>query len=80
MKLSDRRQKESETLGELGQYIRRLPNLAYPATPADLKETLSKVQFIDAIQGADTRLHIKQARSVNLNDVIRHAVELAAFN
>ena len=66
-------------MGELGQDIRRLTNLAYPYAPADLKETLAKEQFLDALQSADMRLRIKQARPVSLNDAIRHAVELEAF-
>jgi hypothetical protein len=79
VQLRDRRQKASETLGELGQDIRRLNNLAYPSAPADLKETLAKDQFLDALQSADMRLRIKQVRPVSLNDAIRHAVELEAF-
>lgn len=79
VQLRDRRQKASETLGELGQDIRRLNNLAYPSAPAYLKETLAKYQFLDALQSADMRLCIKQVRPVSLNDAIRHAVELEAF-
>jgi hypothetical protein len=37
-------------------------------------------QFIDSLIDGDMRLRIKQARPINLNDAIRHAVELEAFN
>ena len=57
-----------------------MTNLAYPTAPSDLRETLSKEQFIDALVSTDMRIRIKQARPVNLNDAIRHAVELVAYN
>ena len=78
--LRERRQRAVETLPELGQDIRRLANLAYPTAPNDVRETLAKEQFIDALVSSDMRLRVKQARPINLNDAIRHAVELEAFN
>ena len=66
-------------MAELGQDIRRLTNLAYPKAPSDVKETLAKEQFIDALVNSEMRLKIKQARPVDLNDAVRHAVELEAF-
>ena len=45
----ERRQSATETLPELGQSIRRLTNLAYPTAPGDVRETLAKEQFIDAL-------------------------------
>ena len=77
--LRERKQKAVETLPELGQDIRRLTNLAYPTATVDLKEILAKEQFIDAIKDSDMRLRIKQARPTDLNDAVRHAVELQAF-
>jgi hypothetical protein len=64
----------------MGQDIRRLTNLAYPSAPADVKDTLVKEQFIDSFVSSDMRLRIKQARPTNINDTVRHAVELEAFN
>ncbi|VDI16183.1 Hypothetical predicted protein [Mytilus galloprovincialis] len=78
--LRERRQKASESLPELGQDIRRLANLSYPTAPNDVRETLAKEQFIDGLMSVDMRLRIKQARPADLNDAIRHAVELEAFN
>ena len=74
VQLQERKQKASESLSEFGQDIRRLTNLAYPTAPSDLRETLAKEQFIDAL------VRIKQARLANLNDAVRHVVELEAFN
>ena len=79
VQLHERRQKASETMAELGQDIRRLTNLAYPKAPSDVRETLAKEQFVDALVNSEMRLKIKQARPVNLNDAVRHAVELEAF-
>ncbi|XP_053391746.1 uncharacterized protein LOC128554497 [Mercenaria mercenaria] len=78
--LRERRQKATESLSEMGQDIRRLTNLAYPSAPSDVRETLAKEQFIDSLISSDMRLRIKQARPTSLNDGVRHAVELEAFN
>ncbi len=80
VQLRERRQRASETLSELGQDVRRLTNLAYPTAPSDLRETLAKEQFVDALVSSDMRLRIKQARPHDLNDAVRHAVELEAFD
>ena len=71
---------EDKNPRKLCQDIRRLTNSAYPPAPSDLKETLAKEQFIDAFINSDLRLRINQARPANLNDAVRHAVELEAFN
>ena len=59
---------------------RRLANLAYPAAPCDVCETLAKEQFIDGLVDSDMRLRIKQSRPKTLNDAVKLAVELEAFN
>ncbi|CAC5404356.1 unnamed protein product [Mytilus coruscus] len=74
------RQKASETLPGLGQSVRRLSNLAYPTAPLELRDTLAKEQFIDALEDSEMRLRIKQSRPKGLNDAIRFAVELEAYN
>ena len=79
IQLRERQQKASETLPELGENIRRLTNLAYPTIPCDVRETLAKDKFIDALASSEMRLRIKQARPLNLTDAVRHAVELEAY-
>ena len=76
----ERKQKASETLPELGQAIRRLANLSYPTAPRDVRETLAKEQFVDSLFDPDMRLKIKQSRPKNLDEAVRLAVELEAFN
>ena len=80
VQLRERKQTASETLSALGQDIRRLTNLAYPTAPCDVRETLAKEQFIDALHSSDIRLRVKQARPSDLNDAVRHAVELEAYD
>ena len=79
VQLRDRRKRAAETIPELGQSVRRLTNLAYPRAPTEVKETLAMEQFLDALPDSDMRIRIKQARPQNLNDAIRHAVELEAY-
>ena len=79
VQLRERKQRASESLSELGQEIRRLTNLAYASAPNDVRETLAKEQFIDALVSTDMRIRVQQARPRDLNDAIRHAVELEAF-
>ncbi|CAG2215824.1 unnamed protein product [Mytilus edulis] len=74
------RQKASDTLPGLGQSVRRLSNLAYPTAPLELRDTLAKEQFIDALVDSEMRLRIKQSRPKGLNNAIRLAVELEAYN
>ncbi|CAG2212114.1 unnamed protein product [Mytilus edulis] len=80
VQFKERRQKASETLPELGQSVRRLSNLAYPTAPLELRDTLAKEQFLDALVDSEMRLRIKQSRPKGLNDTIRLAVELEAYN
>lgn len=78
-KCKERKQRAAETLPEIGQSVRRLTYLAYPTAPGDVRETLAKKQFIDAQIDSGMRLRVKQARPLNLNDAIRHAIKLDAF-
>ena len=80
VQLKERRQKAAETLSELGQAIRRLTNLAYPTAPGEVRETLAKDHFIDALIDSDIRIRIKQSRPANLNEAISLAVELEAYD
>jgi hypothetical protein len=76
VQLTERQQKPAESLPELGQAISRLVNLAYPTVPENVRDTLAKQHFIEALADSEMRIRIKQ----NLNDAIRLAVELETFN
>jgi hypothetical protein len=60
VQLKERRQKAAETLSELGQAIGRLTNLAYRTAPGEVRETLAKDHFIDALIDSHIRIRIKQ--------------------
>ncbi|CAC5373136.1 unnamed protein product [Mytilus coruscus] len=80
VQLTERRQKASESLPELGQSIRRLINQAYPTVPEDVRDTLAKQYFIEALVDSEMRIRIKQSRPHGLNDALRVAVELETYN
>ena len=79
VQLKERRQKANESLPELGQAIRRLVNKAYPKAPAEVRETLSMENFLDALISSEMRIRTKQSRPSNLNQAICLAVELEAL-
>ena len=53
VQLTERRQKPAESLPELGQAIRRLVNLAYPIVPENVRDTLAKQHFIEALADSE---------------------------
>ena len=59
VQMIEQRQKPCETLLELGQVIRRVANLAYPTGSSNIRETLSKDQFVDALVDSEMRIRIK---------------------
>lgn len=77
--MREKRKKDTETLPEFGHSIRRLTNLAYPSAPFDVRETLAKEQFIDALFDSDIRIRIKQSRPKTLIEAVSLAVELKAY-
>ena len=79
VQLKNRVRKREETLPELAQAIRRLTRQAYPSADYQLQETLAKENFIDSLQDADIRWRVFQSRPDSLEDAVRVAVELEAF-
>jgi hypothetical protein len=55
VQLTERRQKPAKSLSELGQAIRRLVNLAYPTVPENVRDTLAKQHFIEALAEFDSQ-------------------------
>ena len=54
--------------------------IIYPTAPGEVRETLAKDQFTDALIDSDIRIRIKQSRPANLKEAISLAVELEAYN
>ena len=47
---------------------------------SDIRETLSKDKFVDALVDSEIRICVKQSLPTNLNEAIQIAVELEAYN
>lgn len=77
--LKTRTRNHQESLPELAQAIRRLVKQAYPSAPYPLLESLGRDHFVDALTDADTRWRIQQARPQSIDEAVRVAVELEAF-
>ena len=77
--LKSRQRKSGESLPELAQSIRRLVSRAYPEATTGLREILSKDCFIDALLDSDRRLRLKQSRPTSLDEAVKLAIELEAF-
>ena len=77
--LKSRQRKSGESLPELAQSIRRLVSRAYPDATLGLREILSKDCFVDALLDSEIRLRLKQSKPTNLNETVKLAIELEAF-
>ncbi|PIK37507.1 hypothetical protein BSL78_25662 [Apostichopus japonicus] len=75
--LRNRSRNPTETLPELAHDIKRLLSRAYPDASLEMKETLAKDFFIDALGDSDIKWKVYQARC--LEDAVTVAVELEAF-
>ena len=79
MQLWDGRQKATESLPSYGRTSVVLPIWPIPVPPSDVRDTLAKEQFVDALTNSEMRLKVKQSRPTCLNDDVWLAVELEAF-
>ena len=80
MKLCNRARWQDETLPELAEDMERLPRLAYPEAPVEVLETLTKDQFIDALNDDETHLRVAQARPTSLRAALGTALEIESFS
>ena len=72
--------KHGENVAEFGQRIVRLTTFAYPKADPSLIKSLAMGVFVDAISDAEMRLKIQQTRPKDLNEAVKVAVELEAFD
>jgi hypothetical protein len=54
--------------------------MPYSTVPENVRDTLAKQHFIEALADSEIRIRIKQSGPQNLNDANRLAVELETFN
>ena len=78
-KLKSRIRKENEPLPQLAQDIRRLVRDANPGVPLDIRETMAKDSFLDALNDKELELSVFQSQPRNLQDALRIALEIEAF-
>ena len=78
--LKEKEWKHGENVTEFGQRIVRLTTLAYPKADPSLIKSLAMGFFVDAISDAEMRLKIQQTRPKDLNEAVKVAVELEAFD
>ena len=78
--IKQRIRKRDEPLTELAQDIKRLTRMAYPSAFLDLRDTLSKDCFIEALNDADMELFICQKEPETLDDAVRIALKYEAFS
>ena len=71
--------KQDEGLPELAPDIKRLTRMAYPSAFIDLRDTLSKDSFIEALNDAEMELFICQKESATIDDAVRLALKNEAF-
>ena len=77
--LKTRIRRNNETLPELAQDIRKLVRLSNPVATSDIRESLAKDSFVDALNDRDLEFAVFQSQAQNLNDALRAAVEFEAF-
>ena len=77
--LHNRTRQPRETLPDLAHEIRKLVRLAYPTGERTIVETIALEHFIDALSDPDTKWRIQQTRPRTLDQAVRIAVELEAF-
>ncbi|MCG8032936.1 MAG: DDE-type integrase/transposase/recombinase, partial [Candidatus Thiodiazotropha taylori] len=78
--LKEREWKHGENVAEFGQRILRLTTLAYPRAEPNLVNVLAMGFFVDSISDAEMRLKIQQTRPKDLNEAVKVAIELEAFD
>ena len=78
--IKQRIRKRNEPLTELAQDIKRLTRMAYPSAFLDLRDTLSKDCFIEALNDADMELFICQKEPGTLDDAVRITLKYEAFS
>ena len=79
MQLRLRRQKEGESIQQLGQVVRELAMRAYPAMLMDQRERLAKGHFMEAVMDPDVREGIFRACPNTLDAAIAAALNTEGF-
>jgi len=79
LELKSRHRKPNEDIQSLAQEIERLVCRAYPRTPADMRETLSIDNFIDALDDQLLQCRLREREPTTLNEAVATALRLEAI-
>ena len=77
--LKAKRKEKHESFPELAHSLRRLVSKAYPEASENLKGTLAKEYFIEALEDSDLRLKILQSKPKTLQEAVSNTIELVSF-
>ena len=77
--LKTRLRHPNESLPALAQEIRKLVRLSNPSSTVDMRESLAKDYFLDALNDKEMELAVFQSQARSLNEALRVAVEFEAF-
>ncbi|MEW8544990.1 MAG: hypothetical protein AB2693_15805 [Candidatus Thiodiazotropha sp.] len=78
--VKQRLRRKDEPLPELAQDIKRLMRMAYPSAVLDLRDTLAKDCFIEALNDAEMELFVCQKEPETMEDAVRIALKYEAFS
>ena len=77
--LRARRRERNEKLPDLASSLRRLVGKAYPEAIPDLQDSLAKDQFIDALEGREIRMKIRESGPKMLDEAVSRALQIEAM-
>ncbi|MCG8034213.1 MAG: hypothetical protein JAZ03_18850, partial [Candidatus Thiodiazotropha taylori] len=78
--IKQRMRKKDEPLTELAQDITRLTRMAYPSAVQDLRDTLAKDCFVEALNDAELEMFVCQKEPETLEEAVRVALKYEAFS
>ena len=74
-----RHRERNEKLPDLASSLRRLVGRAYPGAAAELQDSLTKDQFIDALEDREMRIKIRESGPKTLDEAVSPALQIEAM-
>ena len=74
-----RHRKRDEKLPDLASSLSRLVSRAYPEAVPDLKDSLAKDQFIDALEDREIRVKLRESGPKTLDEAVSRALQIEAM-
>ena len=74
-----RHRKRDEKLPDLASSLSRLVSRAYPEAVPDLKDSLAKDQFIDALEDREIRVKLRESGPKTLDKAVSRALQIEAM-